>query len=280
MTVQNFECKIAKSQIGRYLSGEAMSAESLRQLEEHIAECASCKLTVVERRAALQGMLGGPEIPGGSPVVAEAAKSTPLETKRRTLGDRLVGAQAAVHVAAREEQPLLHVSPASEPALDRSAKPIDAKTFWKPLGLCALMAALLVGMRFVSGNPTSFFGPRVAVATPPPANSELSSASSISSGPSVVVPFEVVANNPAAVAEAFLAEPKVEPVQRGISGTAIAAPTPKPAQVLAAKPTSPLQPKHVFAHKGGKPKPRAVRRRRSRARPHPGNIVVYKPNGG
>ena len=105
MTVQNFECKIAKSQIGRYLSGEAMSSESLRQLEEHIAECAHCTQTVMERRAALQSML---EPAPATVKVSEPTAVAQVEpsARRRTLADRLVGAQAAIHTANDDERPL------------------------------------------------------------------------------------------------------------------------------------------------------------------------------
>ena len=58
MAVQDFECQIARAQIGRYLQGDALSSEALDQLEDHIAECPGCKAVLTERRKALQEMLG------------------------------------------------------------------------------------------------------------------------------------------------------------------------------------------------------------------------------
>jgi hypothetical protein len=51
MQVQDIQCQIAQTQIGRYLGGEAFDAETLRQLNEHISGCSKCKEFVNSRRA-------------------------------------------------------------------------------------------------------------------------------------------------------------------------------------------------------------------------------------
>src|SRR4051794_17329106 len=57
MQLQNFECQIAKAQIGRYVAGDALSEDAVQQLEAHIGKCADCKQNLAERRAVLQAML-------------------------------------------------------------------------------------------------------------------------------------------------------------------------------------------------------------------------------
>src|SRR5688572_1375339 len=63
MQVQNFECQIAQSQMARYLAGEAFSPEAVKQLNEHIAGCTSCKASLSQRRASLQDQLSRPVKP-------------------------------------------------------------------------------------------------------------------------------------------------------------------------------------------------------------------------
>lgn len=57
MSVTDFECAIAKSQIGRYISGENLAPEIARQLESHINNCARCKLLLEEKKHSLEAMI-------------------------------------------------------------------------------------------------------------------------------------------------------------------------------------------------------------------------------
>jgi hypothetical protein len=57
MQVKNVECKLAEMQIGRFVSGEALSAEAVRQLDEHLSVCAACSQVLSDRKHALQSML-------------------------------------------------------------------------------------------------------------------------------------------------------------------------------------------------------------------------------
>ena len=68
MPITDFECAIAKSQIGRYVAGDQFSDEAVQQLEAHIAACPSCKAIIVQRRRELMSMLGGDEASGDSSV--------------------------------------------------------------------------------------------------------------------------------------------------------------------------------------------------------------------
>ena len=60
MPVKNIECQIARGQIGRYLAGESLSDEALKQLEGHIVGCPECKGALMQRRESLQAMLDEP----------------------------------------------------------------------------------------------------------------------------------------------------------------------------------------------------------------------------
>jgi hypothetical protein len=60
MPVTEFECAIAKSQIGRYIAGENLGNEVVRQLETHIGACANCKKLLEEKRKSLMAMIDQP----------------------------------------------------------------------------------------------------------------------------------------------------------------------------------------------------------------------------
>lgn len=151
MPVSDFECQIARGQIGRYLDGGVLSPQALASLEEHLAECAGCKAAVAERRAALLDSLNAP---------THAVVSMPVENP-------LV---AALRARAEEEQATPKTETASKPATGKAApryakgakaaKPAKAaKTpaaapakgnMGKPLALAALLAVVLLGMGRIS----------------------------------------------------------------------------------------------------------------------------------
>src|SRR4051794_20099524 len=70
MQLQNIECQIAKAQIGRYVAGDALSDETVSQLEAHVAKCADCKQNLAERRALLMAMLSPGEAAQQEPASA------------------------------------------------------------------------------------------------------------------------------------------------------------------------------------------------------------------
>jgi hypothetical protein len=57
MSVTEFECAIAKSQIGRYINGEKLGQAVVDQLESHIAACPRCKLVLEEKRNSLMSTI-------------------------------------------------------------------------------------------------------------------------------------------------------------------------------------------------------------------------------
>src|SRR4051794_23286485 len=76
MPVTDFECQIARGQIGRYLGGGLLSPQAMTGLEEHLAECPGCKALVAERRASLVGRRGG-EVPTRAVVSMPVAGENP-----------------------------------------------------------------------------------------------------------------------------------------------------------------------------------------------------------
>lgn len=88
MSVTDFECAIAKSQIGRYINGEKLGQAVVDQLESHIAACPRCRLVLEEKRNSLMSTIEADRqeriratsdpIPMQSPVAASAPQlSTP-----------------------------------------------------------------------------------------------------------------------------------------------------------------------------------------------------------
>lgn len=126
MPVSDFECQIARGQIGRYLDGGALSSQAMSGLEEHLAECPGCRDLVARRRAALVG----DEAPN------RAVVSLPVENP-------LVAALRAK--AEAKDEPASEPTPAAKPR-PRYAKPEPKGGLGKPLALAALLAAVLLGM--------------------------------------------------------------------------------------------------------------------------------------
>lgn len=57
MSVTDFECAIAKSQIARYIAGENLAPEVSRHLESHIAVCPRCKQLLQEKKNSLEAII-------------------------------------------------------------------------------------------------------------------------------------------------------------------------------------------------------------------------------
>lgn len=105
MPVKSFECAIARSQISRYLAGDALVDEAMRQLETHISGCADCQRLIESKRTQLLGPLAQ------APTAEEATTLTPQSegtTMERELRAAAMVAQAAVRVnVAKVAQPAL-----------------------------------------------------------------------------------------------------------------------------------------------------------------------------
>lgn len=109
MAITDFECAIAKSQIGRYVAGDQFSDEAVRQLESHIAACPSCKGVIAQRRKDLMSMLGNEQ--STDIVAAKASSKYPVEssvtvaqvTQDFTSSRIPVSSQAVISIANDEE---------------------------------------------------------------------------------------------------------------------------------------------------------------------------------
>lgn len=139
MPVSDFECQIARGQIGRYLDGGALSSQALAGLEAHLAECPDCKATVADRRAALLGKLGGA-------VSTRAVVSMPVENP-------LIAALRAKAEETAEET--LKPEPKTKATPRYAKEPSKKGNLGKPLALAALLAVVLLGMSRVSKTVSS-----------------------------------------------------------------------------------------------------------------------------
>lgn len=74
MQVQELQCQLAQSQLGRYLAGAALPSETLKELRRHIGGCERCKNAIAQRRSELTGQIEATK----RAVVSEPARSPSL----------------------------------------------------------------------------------------------------------------------------------------------------------------------------------------------------------
>lgn len=121
------ECQLTMNQIDRYMSGQPVSDETLRALEEHLAECDLCRRTVEAQRNELASP--EPEVP--THAVVEIPE--PAVTKPTSLANRLV-----------------------------ELIPGQIRT----VTLSITLVAVLMGMSAIARNPSSVFGPKLVEDNP------------------------------------------------------------------------------------------------------------------
>jgi hypothetical protein len=173
MPVQNVECQLAKAQISRYITGEAISPEAVAQLEEHIAECPRCKKLLAARRKSLMAKLDSASAPvatldqGDEPAtraLAEAPAHAPVNAVIADEGKPSVA--EALRMAATEQ--VQRVKAMHQHAAEkRPAAPVAvAAASWKPIAYSVGLAAVLIAMSAFAKNPTNLFGARASEAIP------------------------------------------------------------------------------------------------------------------
>ena len=86
MSVTDFECAIAKSQIGRYISGDNLAPEIARQLETHINNCTRCKQLLQEKKSSLEAMINE----SASLVLNVVENPIPMTTEPKTNGSSAI----------------------------------------------------------------------------------------------------------------------------------------------------------------------------------------------
>ena len=294
MAIQNIECQIAKSQIGRYLSGDAFSPQALKQLEEHVSECDDCKASLNQRKAALQAMLTN-------------TTSAVIEVQERDENLPKTVAEALRAKMGSKPRPPQQPMPVETPK-------VQAGHFWKPFGYSLALAGVLIGMSMYSKNLTKPFGnfvepttvnatttptttevkPVIAAAIPAPVTTTAATATPTATTPTPFLPPTATVP-PKTVTPAPTGRDSVSDNQKTAptSGTATAKPqattvahktpiTPAPVFTLPNKPTEkPATPKKAdIAMKTATKSARARRAKATKARQnHSSAIRVYNADG-
>ncbi len=150
MPVETIECQIVQGQLGRYLAGDALPSEAVRELERHIGGCSICQSEVATRRATLHALLGvAPEVPEANPLLdllrQRSSSTTTMPTHAVT------------------------------PHLTEPAPPVETeltlaprRLFTKPILLSAGLAVVLIAMNVLTKGPTDLLGPRANAIGPTP----------------------------------------------------------------------------------------------------------------
>jgi len=157
MPVETIECQIVQGQLGRYLAGDSLPAETVRDMETHISGCPICRDEVARRRATLRTLLGNEPIPG----MAEANPLLDLLRQRSSSTMTMPTHAVTPHLA----------EPASATPSDKTpdVTPTPRRILSKPLILSGALAVVLIAMNTFVKSPTSFLGPRAASSSTAPA---------------------------------------------------------------------------------------------------------------
>ena len=226
MATKNIECQLAQGQIGRYLRGEHISAEAVRQLESHIGDCSDCTEMLLHRRQAIVSMIGE-TVP--TRAVIEVSEPEPAAPAQNASA-RLV---AAINSATR--QPKLEVP---KPAPEVNPEPPKKAVFFtKPIIYSIGLAIVLIAMSYLSRSATSFFGPSASTAIPdskPVTRHTTSKLTPITTIPRGVTP-------PAPAKPTFVPDSPARPTQPPTTHPATTRPTIQ-------EPTSRLAPEQTPAH--------------------------------
>lgn len=237
MQVQNIECQIAKAQMGRYVSGGGLADDAIDQLEAHIAKCPDCRKALDERRSALMMALednGERTHPAPAPAiapvaVAEVSAPTPAAEPEGKVPphSRLIEAIMARQSNAVAAAPAAAATPEAAPVATAPTPPALAPTqklFGKPLMLSAALAAVLLGMSYMTKSGPGLLGNRAAAVLP---------ASS---------PAPTPAASPAATPAPAAASPAPTNATPAPTPAPVAVPTPAPTPAATApQPTTPVQ---------------------------------------
>lgn len=291
MPVQNIECQIANAQLGRYIAGEGMAAEAVRQLEAHVSSCPDCKRTLEEKRAALVATLEGTTAVSHPAPAVETLKPKPTTPRLSPSASRL--AQALVAKAAAEA-PAPRPAPAAPAAPSEPVKP-KVTTPWKPIAYSGALALVLIGMSYMSksdilGTKASAALPEKAAVTTP--NKTVAPKPAAPPAPvPVATPSPTPSPTPTADASASPDEKNAAVSEATPAPKAPAAKsTPASAPKGTAKPTTPAKTpvkhpaiSHVVVHKATPVhhivRGRATARLHRPAPKHHNRIRVYDSNG-
>jgi|GEM_PF-5463640 len=174
MAVLEFECQLARSQISRYMGGEVLSSELLRQLGLHVAECGGCKSFLEERRVALRNMLES-DIEARNQESEELVSAGRRPTKRPLAATahnnqdqaRSALTHAITDPAANLIAKLKEHQSADDQGSESNPKKIlpSLQGFTRPAILSAILAVVLIGMSYFVKTPSNLFGPTALAAS-------------------------------------------------------------------------------------------------------------------
>ncbi len=190
--------QLAEMQIGRFVSGETLSAEAIKQLDTHLATCKRCTEVLNDRRQALKSMLHQ----------GYAAVTTDLPTARKehllikalaekATTDKFTPPRRTPVEASPEAEPKKVWNPASVLRQTKDKNPSVKKT----LIYSAALGVVLFAMGYITHGQTALFGGSAEQAYPPqtqPAPAPINPAAS------------PVSSNPAPSASAPAEDPKPE----------------------------------------------------------------------
>lgn len=282
MPVQNIECQIAKAQLGRYLQGEKMDAEVVRQLEEHVATCPHCKEELAEKRNSLLAALSQRE-EATHPAPEAVFREEPSPSKNLIQALQRQQQASAAKAATTEDAPQTAVA----------SVPVKNPAFWKPIAYSVCLGVVLIGMSIVGKNGVNILGDRAAdvlptagTASKPPATEPTNGSTSnalplgkaATTGPAALpaaTPKVVLPKLDAALPE-LSAIPDPTPIKAPVvaapANTPVKAPTPR----LASKPAIRNRhqtKRHVLTSRA------KVRKAPKSSTPRPHGIRVYDANG-
>lgn len=113
MDLQSIECQLAQAQMARYLAGDQLPEDTVKQLEKHITDCVVCQKSAADKQISLEKMLNtGPAEPAPTP--------TPYEEPEAE-----ATVATAVPMPEPEAAPAPEPTPAPEPAPAEESAPKD-----------------------------------------------------------------------------------------------------------------------------------------------------------
>lgn len=144
MVTKSLICQLVETQVVRYLAGEALSDEALRQLDDHIGGCPDCRSFLEAKKAELTSAL--------------RPTATPPKNPRERVLQAIVDARRLDEPAPAPRRAASASAPATSAANPAPKTVRPANLQWKPLALSVALALVLVAMSALTSNPATVFG--------------------------------------------------------------------------------------------------------------------------
>jgi len=166
MPVKNVECQLAEMQIGRFVSGESLSAEAVRQLDAHLTTCDNCTRVLNDRRQALKSMLkqGYAAVTTDFPTAKKENLLIKALVEKATTNTSTPPRRTSVEASPERAAPKSQWNPAS--ALGLAGSDNKAVSLKKALIYSAALGVVLFGMGYMSHGQNSLLGDSAEQAYP------------------------------------------------------------------------------------------------------------------